>query len=135
MAAYHITTFRTVPLLFFLFQEPIKAVFLDEFEVFNHAHIVFGAVSLIKGHKANAGKIFTFITEFHLVVQKQLASFLEKRALFVSRSATLTVSHSHSFSSNIIFQSKIVTANTTIHTTRRYQFFLQLAKPSTLLRK
>jgi hypothetical protein len=108
---------------------------LNELKITNQTHAEKRLTAFVNMFQVFTGKLFTFITELHLVVQKQFASFLEKRALLVSRSTTLTVSHSHSFRSNIIFQRKIVTTNTTIHTTRRNQFFLQLAKPSTLLRK
>ena len=106
-------------------------LYLNLIKVINQTHAKKCLTAFVNMFQVFTGKLFAFITEFHFVVQKQFASFLEKRALLVSRSATLTVSHSYSLSSNIIFQSKIVTTNTTIHTTRRNQFFLQLAKPPT----
>jgi hypothetical protein len=78
-----------------------------------------------------AGKLFAFITELHLVVQKQLASFLEKSALFVSRSATFAICHSYSFVSNLMFQGKVAATNITIHSTWSYQFLSHLTEPST----
>jgi len=75
-------------------------------------------ISLVNVFQVFARKFFAFITKFNLVVKKQFASLLEKSTLLVSRSATLTVRHSHSLSFDIILQSKVTTANSTIHTTR-----------------
>jgi hypothetical protein len=49
MAAYNSITIRTVPFFYFLFQESLKAMLLNELEVLYHAHVVFGVVTLIKG--------------------------------------------------------------------------------------
>jgi len=75
---------------------------LNELEIVNNTHTIKCFIPLGNVFQAFTGKLFTFITEFHFVVQKQLASFLEKRTLLVSRSATLTVSHSHALSSKAL---------------------------------
>ena len=69
---------------------------LNELEIVNNTHTIKCFIPFGNVFQVFTGKLFTFITEFHLVVQKQFASFLGKRALLVSRSTTLTVSHSHS---------------------------------------
>jgi hypothetical protein len=47
MTAYHPATFGAVPPCCFLLQKLLDAVLFDEFEVFDHAHMIRGAVSLI----------------------------------------------------------------------------------------
>ena len=49
MTAYNPATFRAVPLFRFLFQDPFDAILFDKFEVLYHAHVVKGAIALIKG--------------------------------------------------------------------------------------
>ena len=63
MTAYHFTTFRAAPLFLLFFQETLDTMLLDEFEVFYHAHMVLGAVSLIEGFQATTGKFFALIAK------------------------------------------------------------------------
>ena len=75
---------------------------------------VFSNVKCSKAIKILNALVFPSVNFF---VQKQLTTLFEKRTLLISRSATLTVTDSQSFSFNIIFQCKISTANITIHAT------------------
>lgn len=68
------------------------------------------------------GEFFALVAKVHFLVQQQFASFLEKGTWLVSWAATLTVRHSDTFSFDIILQSKVATANSTIHATRGNQF-------------
>jgi hypothetical protein len=76
-------------------------------------------------------KFLTFIAELHFLVQKQFTSLLEKSTRFISRSATIAISHSHSFLFDTMFHAKVTTTNSTNHTTWRYKFLLQVVRPST----
>jgi hypothetical protein len=49
VATYHPTTLRASPLLLLSLKEFINTIIPDVFQVLNHAHMVKGAVSLIKG--------------------------------------------------------------------------------------
>ena len=49
------------------------------------------------------GKLVAFTAELNFVVHKQLATFLKKRTILVSRSATFAVRQFDSFSFNIVF--------------------------------
>jgi len=95
-------------------------MFFNEVKIINQTHAEESLIAVVIVFQVFAGKLFAFITELHFVVHKQLASFLEKRTLFVSRSATLTVRHSYSFRSDIIFQGKVAAANIAIHSTWGY---------------
>jgi len=108
---------------------------LNEPEIINQTHAKKRSVAFVDVFQVFAGKLFAFITELYLLVQKQLASFLEKSALFVSRSAALTIWDFQSFLFNIMFQSKVAAANIAIHATWSYQFLPHLTKPSTMTTK
>ena len=90
---------------------------LNELEIINHTHTKKSLIALIIVFQVFAGKLFAFITELHLVVQKQLASFLEKRTLLVSWSATDAVRHSDSLALDIMFEGKVATAYPAVHAT------------------
>jgi len=51
MAACHSAAFREAPLCFFLFKELFDTMLFDEFDefkVFYHTHVVFGAIAFIE---------------------------------------------------------------------------------------
>ncbi len=103
-------------------------MFLNEVKIIDHIHMVTAFVAVGNLFQVFAWKIFTFITELDLVVQKQFAFLLNNRALLVSRTAPFAVRHFHSFSSNIMFQSKVVTASSTVHTTGRYKLIAHVTE-------
>jgi len=54
-------------------QELVDAVVSDEFEVLNHAHIVFSSVSSIQMFQTTTGRIVTSKTELHLTFLNDFA--------------------------------------------------------------
>jgi hypothetical protein len=60
------------------------------------------------------------------LVEQFCTFFLDKRALLVSGAATFTVRQFNTFRSKVIFQSKIITANTAVHTTWSYEFNIHI---------
>jgi hypothetical protein len=73
MTAYYSTTLRASPLLLLFFKEFIDTFFSDVFQVLNHAHMVFGSVTLIKGFKPVAGEVLAFITKPYKSFPNQFA--------------------------------------------------------------
>jgi hypothetical protein len=131
MATDYSATIRAFPFFSLLFQEFVYAIFLNEAEIVNETHVIERAIPFVKMFQVSTGEFVAFITVFHLLVPQQIASFLEKGAFLFSRTTPRTVGHSDTFSFNIMFQSKIATANSTIHTARCNQFFPQIARTPT----
>jgi hypothetical protein len=63
MTADHSVTIRAPPPLLLFFKEFIDTFVSDVFQVLNHAQMVFGSVTLIKGFKPAAGEVWAFIAE------------------------------------------------------------------------
>jgi hypothetical protein len=122
VATDYSTTNRTLPLFPLLLQEYFYAMLLNEIKIVKKAHVKESAISLVKMFQVLTGKIFTFITVFHFLVQQQIASFLEKSTSLVSWTTTLTIRYSDAFGFDIMLQGKVATANSTIHATRGNQF-------------
>jgi len=73
MAAYYPITIGALPLLLLSFQEFIHTFVSDAFQVLNHAQMVFGSITLIKGFKPAAGEVLAFITEPYKPFPNQVA--------------------------------------------------------------
>ena len=131
MATDYSATVRTFPFFSLFFQEFVYAMFLNEGKILNKAHAIECAISFVKMFQVFTGKIFAFITVFYLLVQQKIASFLEKSTFLFSWTTPFAVWHSDTFSFDIMFQSKVATANSTIHTARRNQFFPHTNKTPT----
>ena len=131
MATDYSVTIKAFPFFSLFFQEFVYAMFLNEAEIVNEAHAIERAISFVKMFQVFTGEVVAFITVFYLLVQQQIASFLEKGAFLFSWTTTFTVGHSDTFSFDIMFQSKVATANSTIHTARCNQFLPQIAKTPT----
>ena len=102
MTAYYSTTIRASPLLPLFFKEFIDAFVSDVFQVFNHAHVVFGSVTLIESFKSAAGEILAFITEPYKSSPNQVAMFSHENTVLAAWQATGTVSLLESFLVQVI---------------------------------
>ena len=78
-------------------------MFFDEFKIVNHIHVVMCFISFSKVFYEFTGKLVAFIAELNFVIQKLFAFFLNKRALLVSKAATIAVRQLDSFSFSIVF--------------------------------
>ena len=107
-------------------------MFFDIPKIVYHVHSVMCFITFGNLCYEFAGKLVTFIAEFHLIIQKLFTFLLNKRALLISRTTTNTVGKFDSFRFSIINYCKIITAQITVHTTRCNQFRFQVNNPSTV---
>ena len=63
MAAYVVAAMRAAPRLFLFLQKCRHAFCADEFEVFNHAQMIFRLIALIQSLQAFTGEGLAFITK------------------------------------------------------------------------
>jgi len=110
MAAYHFAAFRAAPFLFFLFQKHLHTLLFDVIQVFEHAHMVFGAVTLIKGFEAFAGEIFALRTEADQSFPQQMALLLHMGTVLTPRQAAGTIFPLKALFLQIIFHCLIADA-------------------------
>jgi len=103
MAAYYSVTIRALPLLLFFFKEFINTFVSDVFQVFNHAHMVFGSVTLIECFKPAAGEVLAFITEPYQSFPNQAAMLTHENAVLATWQATGAVSLLESSLVQVIF--------------------------------
>lgn len=118
VAADYCPTLGALPSLLFLFKKLPDAIFLDAFKVLNHAHSERSSVAFVDMTEPVAWKILAFIAVLYLAAQKQIAALFEEGALLVSWPATFAVRHSNSLALYIMFQSKVSTAYSTVHSAR-----------------
>jgi len=117
MTAYHLATFRAAPLCLFLFQEPLDAMLFDEFEVFYHAHMVLGAVSLIEGFQPTTGKIFALIAKPNKSFSEQIALIFHKGTVLTAWQAAAAVCLSKSLLLKVVFHCQITNTDSAVHAT------------------
>ena len=103
MAAYYFAAIRASPLLPLFFKESINTFVSDVFQVLNHTHVVFGAVTFIESFEPAAGEIPAFIAEPYQSFAKQVATPFHKNTVLPTWQATGAVSPLESFLVNVIF--------------------------------
>ena len=123
MTAYHSTTFRAVPLYCFFIKELIDAILFDKFEIFYHAHMVFGSVTFIEGFQPATGKILALIAEPNKAFTQTFTLLLHKDTVLATWQASRTVFLRKPLVLEVIFHRQVADANTTIHSTRGNKFF------------
>jgi hypothetical protein len=85
MAAYYSVTVRASPLFPFFFKEFIHTFVSDVFQVLNHAHVVFGSVTLIKRFKSAAGEVTAFITKPYKSLSNEVAMLFHENTILATR--------------------------------------------------
>jgi len=68
MAANQLAAIQAFPQFFLLFQKVLHSVFLDEIQVFYHAHSIAGFVSAVNGSQPVTREIRAFKTESHFTI-------------------------------------------------------------------
>ena len=114
MTAYHLATFRATPLCLFLFQEPLDAMLFDEFEVFYHAHMVLGAVSLIKVFQPTTGKFFALIAKPNQSFPEQITVFFHEGTILTAWPAAAAVPLSKSLLLKVVFHRQITNTDSIV---------------------
>ena len=110
MAANHVSTIRAAPLFPFLFQELLDAMTFDELQVFYHAHMVFGAVALIKGNQPIAGEIVTIKAKPNKSFPNQIAMLFHEGTILTAWQAPGTVRSAKSLVFQIVFKGQVIDA-------------------------
>jgi len=122
MTAYHPATFRAVPLRLFFLQEPLHAMFFDESEVLNHAHMVLAAVALIEGFQTTAGKSAALMAKPNKSLPQQTALLAHEGTVLTAWQATGAVLPSESLLIQVVFHRQIAEAQAAVHSTGSNQF-------------
>ena len=104
MAAYYTVTVRASPLFPFFFKEFIHTFVSDVFQVLNHAHVVFGSVTLIKCFKSVAGEVLAFITKPYKSLSNEVAMLFHENTVLATRQATGAVSPFEALLVQVILQ-------------------------------
>jgi len=107
MTAYHATALRTAPLFLFSFQKYLQAILFNKAKIFDHAQVIFGAISLIQRFKPFAGKILAFIAKPNLPFAKQFTFITHVSTVFPSRNTARAVFPVKSMLIKIIFHELI----------------------------
>jgi hypothetical protein len=102
MAAYYSVTVRASPLFPFFFKEFIHTFVSNVYQVLNHAHVVFGSVTLIKSFKSAAGEVLAFITKPYKSLSNEVAMLFHENTILATRQATGAVSPFESFLVQVI---------------------------------
>jgi hypothetical protein len=89
----------------------------DEFEVFYHAHMVLGAVSLIKGFQPTTGKIFALIAKANKSFPEQIALIFHEGTVLTAWQAAAAVCLSKSLFLKVVFHRQITNTDSTVHAT------------------
>ena len=124
MTADYSVTIRALPLLMFFFKEFINAFVSNVFQVLNHAHVVFGSVTLVEGFKPATGEVLAFITKPYKSFPNQVTIFFHENTVLATWQATGTVSLLESFLVQIISKRQVVDAHAAIHSARSDEFFV-----------
>jgi len=88
MAAYYTVTVRASPLFTFFFKEFIHTFVSDVFQVLNHAHVIFGSVTLIKCFKSVAGEVLAFITKPYKSLSNEVAMLFHENTVLATQKTT-----------------------------------------------
>ena len=104
MAAYYAVTVRASPLFPFFFKEFIHTFVSDVFQVLNHAHVVFGSVTLIKHFKSVAGEVLAFMTKPYKSLSNEVAMLFHENTVLATRKATGAVSSFEALLVQVILQ-------------------------------
>jgi hypothetical protein len=92
MTAYYSVTIRALPPLLLFFKEFGDTFVSDVFQVLNHAHMVFGSVTLIECIKPAAGEVLAFITEPYKSLSNEVAMLFHENTVLAAWQATGAVS-------------------------------------------
>ena len=114
MTAYHLATFRAAPLCLFLFQKSLHAMLFYEFEVFYHAHMVLGAVSLIKVFQPTTGKFFALIAKPNKSFPEQITVFFHEGTILTAWPAAAAVPLSKSLLLKVVFHRQITNTDSAV---------------------
>jgi len=93
----------TAPGFLLCLQETLHAIIANGVQIFNHAHVVLRAVTLIQAFQAFAGVILAIKTEPHLAFAKQIAAICHVSAVLPPWDAARTIGSMKAFLIQIQF--------------------------------
>jgi hypothetical protein len=91
MTADSFTAIRAAPLSLLIGKETIHTLFFYLPQIPNHAHLVFGMVTIVEAFQTPTGKIITFIAKPHQAFTNQFTMGLHESAIFSPRNTTRAV--------------------------------------------
>jgi len=118
MAAYYSVTIRTLPLLLLFFEEFINAFVSDIFQVLNHAHMVFGSVTHIKGFEPTAREVLAFMAETHKSLPNEVTMMFHKNTVLAAWPATGAVSALEPFLVQVNLHRDVTDTYSAVHPAR-----------------
>ncbi len=98
----------------------------DEFEVFYHAHMVLGPVSLIEGFQPPAGILSALIAEPNKSFPEQIALIFHEGAVLTAWPAAGAVCLSKSLLLKVVLHRKVTDAYSAVHPTRSNEFLFHI---------
>jgi hypothetical protein len=118
MAAYYSVTIRALPLLLLFFEEFINTFVSDIFQVLNHAHMVFGSVTHIKGFKPTAREGLAFMAETHKSLPDEVTMMFHKNTVLAAWPATGAVSALEPFLVQVNLHRDVTDTYSAVHPAR-----------------
>jgi len=122
MAAQHSSALRATPLRILTLDKSGKRMLLDKGEALDETRAVMLLIPCVDSLQASAREGVTLITKPNSMIQEELTSFLEKRALPITGATSRAIRHSHPLTSHVVFARKITATHRTVHAARRDQF-------------
>ena len=123
VAADGLAAFRAAPLFLFLFEEALDAVIPDEFKVFDHAHVVPGAVALIQVFQAAAGELGALVAKPHPSLAQQGALPFHEGAVLAARQAAGAVLLAEPLLLQVVLHRQVTDAERAVHAAGSDQLF------------
>ena len=118
MAAYYSFTIMALPCLLLFFKEFIYTFVSDIFQVLNHAHMVFGSVTLIEGFQPAAGEVLAFIAEPYKSFSNEVAMLFHESTVLAAWQATGAVSPLESLLVQVNLHREVTETYSAVHPTR-----------------
>lgn len=117
MAADHLPAFRAAPLLRFLCQEAFDAVFFDDSEILNHAHVEFRPVTFVQALQPPAGKGLALKAKPDVALSQQCTLLTDVGAVFSSWDTPRAVFSAKTLLVQVLFPELIGNTQTAVHPT------------------
>jgi len=115
MAADQAITIWALPNIRFFLQEQFQAIFLDKVQVFDHAHVVFGAIAFIQRFQPFAGESLAFKTKADESFCQVFALVAHVEAVFPPGNASRAIFIIETLLFQIVVHRLITSAQAAIH--------------------
>jgi len=128
VTADHFTALRAAPFSLFLLEKFFHAGCSDQFEIFDHAHVVFSPVTLIDGFQPLAGIVLALEAKSHPAFPQQFTLLSHMSAVFPSRDTARAVCLVKPLLIQVFYHELISNAQAAIHPAGSNQNLIHLQK-------